>query len=286
MQIRINHYKYRVCQKIHSDKPNLVFFLRNFDELIQRTKGKSNMAPPAKRKTRLTDISVKKQNEGRTWDSEIGGFGIKVYPSGKRQFILRYKSQNKKQREFLIGQFGVISSDEARQRAKILIGKINEGADPQWERRVGIAEAKTFNTLIDKYLLFAADNHKPTSLKEVQTYSRLHIRKYFGDMPCQKMSKGHVQLIYDRIKQSPHYKAKIIQWSRIIWGWAEKRELIGEQRNPFCIETKVPSAKRRRILSENEYRRLWKAIEKYRYQGIIPKISLLAIEMLILTPLR
>lgn len=46
------------------------------------------MAPPAKRKILLTDISVKKQKEGRTWDSEIGGFGIKVYASGKRQLML------------------------------------------------------------------------------------------------------------------------------------------------------------------------------------------------------
>jgi integrase len=244
------------------------------------------MAPPAKRKIRLTDISVKKLKEGRTWDKEIGGFGVKVYPSGKRQFILRYKSPDKKQREFRIGQFGVISADEARQKAKILIGKISEGADPQWERKIGLAEAKTFNTLIDKYLAYASENHKPTSLKEVQTHSRLHIRKHFGDIPCQKISKGLVQRIYGGLQQSPHYRAKIIQWSRIIWGWAEKRELVGEQRNPFCIETKVPAPKRSRILSEKEYRQLWEAIEKYRFKGVIPKISLLAMEMLILTPLR
>jgi len=244
------------------------------------------MAPPINRKLRLTDNAVKKLPEGRSWDKDINGFGVKVYPTGKRQFILRYRTPEKKQREFRIGQFGIISADEARQKAKILIGKINEGADPQWERKVGLAEAKDFNSIIDKYLEYALEHHKPTSLREVQNYCRLHIRKHFGDLPCQKISKGYVQRIFDGLKQAPHYRSKIIQWSRIIWSWAEQRELVGEQRNPFTIETRVPKPKRSRILSPDEYSRLWQAIEKYRYKGVIPKISLYAIEMLILTPLR
>jgi hypothetical protein len=58
------------------------------------------MAPPVKRKLRLSDAAVKKLPPGRSWDTEIGGFGIKVYPTGKLQFVLRYRSREKKQREF------------------------------------------------------------------------------------------------------------------------------------------------------------------------------------------
>ena len=57
------------------------------------------MAPPILRKVRLTDATVKKLPPGRSWDTEIGGFGVKVYPSGKAQFILRYRSRDRKQRE-------------------------------------------------------------------------------------------------------------------------------------------------------------------------------------------
>lgn len=44
------------------------------------------MAPPAERKIKLTDLSVKNLQVGRTWDAEIGGFGIAGYTGGQEQF--------------------------------------------------------------------------------------------------------------------------------------------------------------------------------------------------------
>jgi hypothetical protein len=133
------------------------------------------MAPSPKRKLRLTDISVRRLPVGRSWDTEIGGFGVKVYPSGKAQFILRYRSPERRQREFRIGPFGPLSVDEARRRAKVLLGRIAEGRDPAWERRVEIAAATTFNDVIDRYLAWAVDHHKKGSFQEVSRYCRLHI---------------------------------------------------------------------------------------------------------------
>jgi integrase len=244
------------------------------------------VAPPVQRKFRLTDASIKKLPVGRSWDAEIGGFGVKVYPSGKAQFILRYRSQDKKQREFRIGQVGVIEVDEARRKARVLLGKISEGRDPAWERKLQLAEARTFDDVIDKYLSWAADHHKSNSFAEVGRFCRLHIRTRFGMFRVTDLTRGRVQQVYDKLKQAPHFRAKIITWSRTIWSWGEKRDLIGEGRNPFAIEMQVPKPKRDRVLSSDEYRRLWDAIEHYRYRGTVRNVSLWAIEFLLLSPLR
>jgi len=113
------------------------------------------MAPPAKSKIKLTDANLRRLQPGRTWDAQISGFGVKVASSGKTTFILRYRGKANKQREFRIGHFGVIGVDEARKKAKVLIGKIMEGGDPQWERKLNLASATTFNEVIDKYLIWA-----------------------------------------------------------------------------------------------------------------------------------
>jgi integrase len=81
-------------------------------------------------------------------------------------------------------------------------------------------------------------------------------------------------------------RAKIIQWSRAIWAWAEKRDLVGNNRNPFVILIKLRKPRRDRVLSPNEYQRLWAALERYRHRGAIPNVSLWAIEFLMLSPLR
>src|SRR4028118_2137298 len=197
------------------------------------------MAPPVLRKFRLNDASVKKLPLGRSWDTEIGGFGVKVYPSGKAQFILRYRSRDKKQREFRVGQVGVIDVNEAKRKARVLLGKISEGRDPAWERKLEAADVRLFNDVIDRYLAWASDHHKRSSYQEVNRFCRLHIRQRFGLARVSHLTRGHVQQVYDRLKQAPHFRAKIITWSRTIWSWGEKRDLVGEGRNPFVIEMRV-----------------------------------------------
>jgi integrase len=209
-----------------------------------------------------------------------------VYPTGKRQFILRYRSRDHKQREFRVGQFGVISVDEARSKAKTLIGAIQNGADPQWDRKIGLASGKTFNDIIDHYLAWAEKNHKPTSLEEVRRYCRLHLRKLFGEIQCNSLTRGVVQQIYDGLDHSPSFSAKIIDWSRVMWSWADRREMVDDRRNPFQIDRRITKSRRKRILSPEEYRRLWAVIEQYRYIGTIPNVTIWAVEMLMLTPLR
>jgi integrase len=244
------------------------------------------MAPPQKRKFRFTDASVRKLPVGRSWDTEIGGFGLKLYASGKAQFILRYRSRDKRQREFRIGQFGVTTVDEARRRAKILLGKIADGGDPAWERKMEAVSTSTFNDVIDRYLAWAIGHHKQGSYQEVNRYCRLHIRRHFGSLRIGEVTKGRVQQVYDGLKQAPHFRARIIEWSRSIWAWAEKRELVGEARNPFAIDLAIPKPRRDRVLSSEEYQRLWEAIESYRFRGSIRNVSLWAIEFLLLSPLR
>ena len=139
---------------------------------------------------------------------------------------------------------------------------------------MGLAAGRTFNDIIDAYLNWDEKNHKPTSLEEIQRYCRLHIRRLFGDFHCSKLSRGVVQRIYDDMAFAEHFAAKIIDWSHTIWGWGDKRELVDDRRNPFKIEKRVTKSRRKRILSMDEYRRLWSVIHYHRYHGTISNMTL------------
>jgi integrase len=52
------------------------------------------------------------------------------------------------------------------------------------------------------------------------------------------------------------------------------------------IDVNVPRPRRSRILAPEEYRALWLAIDALRYQGTVKRVSLWAIQFLVLTPLR
>ena len=60
------------------------------------------------------------------WDTALAGFGVRIAPSGLRTFILRYRlpGNSSLKRYVTIGRFGPITVDQARARAKTIIGGV------------------------------------------------------------------------------------------------------------------------------------------------------------------
>ena len=62
------------------------------------------------------------------WDDELPGFGLRVFTSGKRSYVLQYRSAGRSRR-FTIGLHGVWTPERARQEAKAQLGRIAQGDD-------------------------------------------------------------------------------------------------------------------------------------------------------------
>jgi len=53
------------------------------------------------------------------WDDELGGFGCKVFPSGKRSFVVRYRLRGSRKRyQPTIGTYGALTVPQARAQAR------------------------------------------------------------------------------------------------------------------------------------------------------------------------
>ena len=67
------------------------------------------------------------------WDTALPGFGLRVEPSGAKVFIARYRAGGGRagtRRQATIGRYGTVTADEARAKAKTLLGKAAGGGDP------------------------------------------------------------------------------------------------------------------------------------------------------------
>ena len=69
------------------------------------------------------------------WDSELRGFGVRVFSSGRRGYVLKYRSGSQ-QRWLRLGDHGDITTEEARRRAQKRLGEVADGRDPAVEMRL------------------------------------------------------------------------------------------------------------------------------------------------------
>jgi integrase len=70
------------------------------------------------------------------WDSEIRGFGLRLLPSGRKNWVLRYRHRGR-QRMVNLGAWGTFTLEEARKRARRAIIQLAEGKDPFIRREPG-----------------------------------------------------------------------------------------------------------------------------------------------------
>lgn len=62
------------------------------------------------------------------------GFGIQIEPTGTKTYVVRYRpkglGRDGPRRFYKIGRHGDLTADEARQRAKAILGLVADGQDP------------------------------------------------------------------------------------------------------------------------------------------------------------
>ena len=69
------------------------------------------------------------------WDRELTGFGVRVYPTGGKVFVAQARGPDgpdnrHKGRRITVGRHPVLSADEARQRAALIIARVKAGEEP------------------------------------------------------------------------------------------------------------------------------------------------------------
>jgi integrase len=106
-----------------------------------------------KRPVRLTNKFVAGLAGEVMWwddDAKATGFGIRSYPGGTKSFFIDYRLAGR-QRRYTIGPYPRWSAEAARERAKELRRRIDQGQDPAGDKRER-RTAPTVQDLIDRYI--------------------------------------------------------------------------------------------------------------------------------------
>ena len=73
------------------------------------------------------------------WDTVLPAFGVRVYPSGRKAFVLFYRAGGR-QRLLSLGSYGVLTLEQARAQARQRLGEVIGGepsTQPAQSQRAG-----------------------------------------------------------------------------------------------------------------------------------------------------
>ncbi|HEX9323924.1 MAG TPA: integrase arm-type DNA-binding domain-containing protein, partial [Xanthobacteraceae bacterium] len=136
---------------------------------------------------RITKRSVDAAKPDRTeyflWDGELIGFGLRVWPSGVKSYVVKYRSGSGRRaqvRRITLGKHGKLTPDTAREAARTILADVVHGADPAGDRARRRREM-TIGDLAEKYVAEHIRLHnKPTTAVEFERLVRSRIIPAFG----------------------------------------------------------------------------------------------------------
>lgn len=193
------------------------------------------------------------------WDSEVKGFGVRVLPSGKKTYILRYRNSHNRRHIITICDVGSKTLQEARKLATKKLSDIIDGKDPILERGQD-KNAKTFKEWAEEYLK-VVDSKKKNS-KADHRFLALAI-KHFGNRPIKEVTSNDIFKIRNEIE----FKGKRTSANRFLASvktcFQEAWRLNLVRENPALSVKMLPENNARtRILTDEEISRLISAIEE------------------------
>jgi integrase len=193
------------------------------------------------------------------WDDDPPGFGLRLFPSGKRSFVLSYRVNNRK-RMMTIGAYGPLTLDQARKKARAELAKVETGnADPLEERQ----KAARGETIAD---LCAAYMERHGNAKKSGTDDQRRIDRYilpaWGNLKASAIKRADVAALHSKVGKRGPYEAnrvlallsKMVELARR-WGYVPEDHV-----NPARDIDRFKEQKRDRYVTPAELPHLAEAI--------------------------
>jgi len=209
-------------------------------------------------KRNIDALATAKSDRGDLYfDSEIKGFGLAVYPSGKKSFFILY-GPSIRRRRMVLGQYGKLSPDTARDMAQKKLFEVLQGQDPL-EQKQARRKAITFQEWASEY--YESVKLRKKHPEEDKRYLGWASKRW-GKKPLDQVTAEDISRLYHekategKVTAANRFHASVSACLQTAW------RLGKIESNPALKVVKLPDPQPRdRVMSEVELAKMLQAIE-------------------------
>ena len=219
------------------------------------------------------------------FDSEVNGFGVRVLPSGRKSYLVQYRSGGRTRR-IAIGQHGAVTVEGARKRAKELLGSVAAGQNPA-EVIALQRGAPTVASVGARFLReHVALRCKPRTASEYRRALELFIYPAMGNHRIVDVTRADIARLHHGARHIPYQANRTLGVLSKMFTLCEVWGLRPDGSNPCRHVPKYREEKRERFLSGPELRRLGDTLARIEAEGLEPAPVIAAFRLLLLTGCR
>ncbi|MGE3584277.1 MAG: tyrosine-type recombinase/integrase [Novosphingobium sp.] len=246
---------------------------------------------------RTVDAAHPTDKRYHIWDSDLRGFGLRIEPSGVKTFVTKYRvhggGRNAPQRIQTVGRYGNLTPEEARRKAKVILGSVAAGADPAGDLAARRREM-TMAALIEFYEKHGCvvqrgkrigEPMKP--LTKAYTLGRLrhHVIPLLGNRRAKDVTSGDIERFAADVlagktakkekvgprkliivKGGPGASRKVVRDLSAVFSFAKRSEIV--ERNPVAnAAVRKTDGQKTRFLTLEEVGRLGCALDELEAEG-------------------
>jgi integrase len=209
------------------------------------------------------------------WDTAIsndaslpGSFGIKVYSSGVKSWVVMYRLVEEtgkiKQQHRRIGSYPALSLAEARERAREILRSAGRGIDPirlREEEQRAAANIKTVAEAVDSFIeRYVRPNNR--SSRDIEWIYRTYVVPKLGDLPLPSVTPNDIHSMLDERMDAgtPYMANRLLDNMRRFFSWCVERQWITDSPTKN-ISRPAEEVARDRVLTDYETKIVWDACD-------------------------
>ncbi|MDB6045689.1 MAG: integrase [Gammaproteobacteria bacterium] len=212
-------------------------------------------------------------------DTTVPGFLCKVTPTGRKVFMVQYRTNDGTRRKPAIGVFGELTVDQARTIAQRLLAEVRNGGDPSAEKAAA-REAPTVKQLSKRFMdEYSRPRNKPKTVESNVGYIELHIVPSLGNRKVPEVTRADILDLMKRLQHKQVTANRVLSCLRKMFNLSEVWGYRPDGSNPCRHVPKYKENGTTRYITDEELGKLFAYLGRAEAEGLEHPTLLLAIRL-------